>query len=304
MNYIFVIVIIIAFISLILVSKLSGKKKESSINIPDWANKPPLRVSYIMNKFEKKLRSDKDISSGRLLFELMSSVDAKTALFEIEDAYNSDKDFPFIWGCKLENGKLKYELFLYNFDNRLKEKRDTDYLLPVTFKTPHKNTIASSYDIYNKEESIGDVYHFYNAEYGQTLDLPFKGYATFLKLNSDIFYKDNKFICDERESFINNCDKYFEEIGVKNKNVEKLLMNYPDSKEICVACRNNNEIVVQYLGIGLDEFLDFLVKNLYPDKFIKFLRDNYEKCKRLRYEISISYDDKLRQINSGFYGII
>lgn len=302
MSYIIISLVLVSIFVVIIISIYSRKKSDNN-KIPHWANKQPLRISYNKYKYEGNLQGDRNLPSGRLLFESINSMKAKNALIEIDNALEINKEFPFIWSCSLENGKIKWELrlHLYNYINN--DYRNVDKVLPIEFVVPHKNTIAVSFDIHNKTDSLGEKYHFFNANYGQVIKCPFKGYISFIKGDDDVFYKEANFIYDSKVNFIKNKENYLKEIGIK-KNIDNLLNLYKNCEELCVSLKFDKYISIIYIGVTIDDFINLLKKFDYPETFINHVVENKEKYRNIKHEISITYDLELRPISSSFYGII
>lgn len=289
-----------------MISFYSKFKKEVKEYIPNWAKKDPVRILYNRYKFEGNLQKDNNLPSGRILYESIQSVNAKNAMTEINNALELNKEYPFIWSCSLDNGKIKWELRLHLYDYLNNEYRNVDKLLPVDYTVPHKNVVAISYDIYNRSYPLGDKFHLFQAGYGQTITLPFSGYGTYVKYeDSDVLYNESKFIYDNKSDFIKNREKYLKDIGCKDINLERLINFYPDCKELCVSIKYKNFISIIYIGVSIYDFINFLKKFEYPINLINHISNNKDKYKNLNHEISITYDIKnLEPISSSFYGII
>ena len=69
MSYIIISLVLVSILSVIFLTIFSRKELNKKMEIPDWAKKAPLRISYNKYKYEGNLQNDKNLPSGRLLFE-------------------------------------------------------------------------------------------------------------------------------------------------------------------------------------------------------------------------------------------
>ena len=95
------------------------------------------------------------------------------------------------------------------------------------------------------------------------------------------------------------------------KDINKLDVNIFKKYECLDLCihkklyKSKVVFFIQYIGININDFIDFLIETNYPINIINFVKNNKKNLEQLSHEITIVYDlDNMTILRSGFYGII
>ena len=76
-------------------------------------------------------------------------------------------------------------------------------------------------------------------------------------------------------------------------------------KYICVHNKFDGNIFIQYLGIDIEEFINFLNEYEYPTSLLNHVVDNKHMYRNIAHEITIVYDIKtMKAVRTGFYGLV
>ena len=213
------------------------------------------------------------ISSSQLLYETCK--DFPKVLASISKLYTK-KDL--IWGFKKHNNEYRWEIYDYTLDG-----------LPS----------ITSYDIY--EDGIGPKTHYYY-NMDETVQLPFWGQGRYKE--DEVFYIESAvFVIDTYSSFFINYNTYMKRLGYDDPlSFRDLVLYKYECYELCIHKKNSNEIFIQYLGISLPDFLNFLSTNVYPSSLISYISSS---SYHLNNEITIVYDVVSKCIvRTSFYGIL
>ena len=261
--------------------------------IPKWAKQRPIYVKYNTNEILHSLTDS--LPSSRILYE---SIDNKEVLKEITSRVEGDR--VYTWGCKWQNGEMRWELYVYFFDNRRGELSE-DFLKiygdDILVKKNPERLIITSFDLYNRRNPLGDIKHRYYTR--SDIGLPLWGYGT----QGETEEHESMFVIDYTSNFILKFDEYMNKLGFKDVN-PTVLSKYT-CEQMCVFNKKEGEIFVMYLGISIEEFIDFLIENNYPAKLTTHVMKNKAMYENIRHEVTIVYDIKtLNHVRTGFYGIV
>ena len=85
----------------------------------------------------------------------------------------------------------------------------------------------------------------------------------------------------------------------------KRILNKYKCTHYCIHNKYTNQIFIQYLGISVDDFINFLYEFNYPNNLQIHVKDNMNKYKNIIHEITIVYDiETTKPIRSAIYGIV
>jgi hypothetical protein len=285
--------------------------------IPFWAKSKPLDFFY--NTYEYINELTNSLPSSRLLYEMINCYNNKKMLQYITNVIEIIGSDKIVYGCKLHNNVFRCELYFYHFSDK-NNKLESDCNL-INYKFPYNNLpdqnniIIHSIDLYNNKTMTSNEINIYFKI--NNLLLPTKGYnKTF---NSDTLQFNllpaELYILDLTEKFIINFEKYLEIINLKDFNNHKYLLNKYKSIYTCIWNKNNhsllqsgtinnNIIYIQYLGISINDFINFLIEFNYPNDFIEHVNKNIKLYTNIKHEISIIYDINYKVIRTAFYGLV
>lgn len=256
--------------------------------VPTWARQTPWKVKYNINNYITKLDANMNFPSARLLYE---SIKNKKVLLEISQYVK--KNVEYVWGCKWQDGCMRWEIYTYTFKNS-KLKSDEELAAYDDPEIYNENVCIVSTDFYDADPVVGPDRHRYYTK--QDLILPFKGWGDRGANNEP----ESHYIIDKSDRFIENFNDYLAEIGITTK--YKFNPEY-ECDEICIHNKNKEEIFIQYLGVTVDAFLSFLMKNKYPDHLISHVIENKSMYQNILHEITVVYDIHTgRTIRTAFYG--
>lgn len=253
--------------------------------IPEWAKGKAECVSY--NKY-KSFGNVKGWPSARLLYESISN---KKVLLEVSKHTTQS----YVWGCKWQDGIMRWELYKYFYDR-----------FTSTMVNKESSLIIESFDLFDRENPIGDTQHFYYANQIFDFTLPFYGRGTQKKIESSEEIEESIFIYDTTESWKLHYFKYIQDLKFSSyaSTCICLLEKYA-CNEMCVWNKGSNTIFIQYLGISVNDFVEFLNTFNYPNSFVRHVTENTDKYENIPHEITIVYDITTKTpIRSGFYGIV
>jgi hypothetical protein len=264
------------------------------------------------------------LPSSRLLYESIKNANhSKEILATVGKVVRAAGLDETVWGCKLHNGVLRWELYSYYYDSyNRKYAPDRNVhggLKSIGLGTLHimralllqKSTIIHSFDLYDSERVVGSSVHAYHA--GQPrLELPFFGRTHELSPSpkTETALESLYFVACANDAMA-HYDEYMKRIEFDPDVSTKFLSRLHDysCKNICIHKKilspTKTDFFIQYLGISVHDFLKFLNLFQYPDALIQHVIANVQKYEELVHEITIVYDAvTCMPIRSGFYGIV
>lgn len=248
--------------------------------IPSWVS-DPRQVEYNIY-YQIKVLPSTSYPSSRLLYESLKNAKYRDNIIKNIGWYEKGT----VWGCKqmYSSSDMRWELYSYHYDINSHEP-----------EKPDDNTIINSVDFYDTYKVIGDDTHEYYCL--GDMSIPFYGMGT---TNNKIL--EGKFILDEHENFKRNASIYFKTVGF-NK-VPLYLLNKYRCKHLVIWNKFNKTYFIQYLGISLPDFIDFLSTHNYPIYLVEHVKSNRDRYTDIIHEITIVYDENGNVVRSGFYGIL
>ena len=285
-----------------ILSVLSGRKEVtlypptdtpylSPLNsIPDWAKQRPTKVHYNIYRFQKFL-PDTSYPSARILYE---SIHNKAVLREVTKMKDEAKS-PLVWGCKWQDGVMRWEIYAYHFDihNNIYNNPDLEGFR-LKEKTP---CLIHSIDLLDTDTPIGpDIHYYYKTSEGS--DFPIFGTGT-----TGLETPEGIYCIDTHDQTKKHFKTYLEKIGFKYVERYSVLLDKYKCKDHAIWNKYKDQIYIQYFGISLSDFISFLKEYNYPKKLIDHVSTHeYEE---IEHEITIVYDLKtLQPVRTGFYGIL
>ena len=281
--------------------------------LPFWATNDPIQFEYNTYTFLKKLDKNKSLPSSRLLYETLKCYNNKDIMLLISNRLNIYGVNKAVWGFKLHNNIVRWELYLYHysFDDKHKISYLYDFDLDDSKKeklkemnNEQKDLIIHSFDLYENGKTGKDIHFYYKTV--QDIIVPFFGKGETLKENRDSVFESD-FVLDISERFIEQYDNYLKKINFTNSKVftlKHLLKKYKCTY-YCIHNKNPEQIFIQYLGISIYDFILFLKEFNYPIMLISHVRTNLDKYRDILHEITIVYDiNTCKPIRSAFYGLV
>jgi|694.fasta_scaffold09781_7 hypothetical protein len=284
--------------------------------VPLWALSNPIEFEYNTYTFVSELDDKSNFPSSRLLYESIMALGNKDILKTITMV--SSRIFnKVVWGCKLKDGKMRWELYMYHYlpdlsNNKNEElikvlienndDNDRKSLYEYNKECMNKDLIIHSFDINLDSNPVDSDVHLYYKAGGYSK--PFFGYGKTILRDGSIEFESN-YVLDEQVNFYNNFEEYTKTIKAKNvKNCKELLKLYK-CKDICIFSKNQDEIFIMYIGISLHDFIKFLNKYNYPDSLINHVKENKDKYMNIKHEITIVFNKRtLNVIRTAFYGVL
>ena len=260
--------------------------------LPHWATQTAERIEYNLYRFTGSLPST-SLPSARILYE---SIHNKSVIRQISKM-KRECNTPLVWGCKLENGALRWELYVYHF--LLYNNDATNHRVKKLWNPSGHPCIIHSIDLYDRDDPVGtDIHYYYKDSEGSTFPICGRG-------TTGPTTPESEFRIDTAEQVQENFHRLATDIGFNPEDMERcksLLYKYP-CKHLSVWNKYKRQIYIQYLGICSTDFVRFLREHKYPPHLIEHVaREGYED---IVHEITIVYDiDTLQPIRSGFYGIV
>jgi hypothetical protein len=204
---------------------------------------------------------------------------------------------PLVWGCKWQDGVMRWEIYAYHFDIR-----NPMYSNPNLegFRLKKKTQcLVHSIDLLDKDDPVGsDIHYYHKTSVGSSFPIFGTG-TTGLETPEGIYFLDTR---DQTKKHFNT---YAQKIGFKDDDIQRCrtLLDRYECKDHAVWNKYKDQIYIQYFGISLSDFIHFLREHKYPDRLIEHVSThNYEE---IEHEITIVYDLKtLQPVRTGFYGIV
>jgi len=280
--------------------------------IPEWATRQTTHaISPNVYKLNEVVTST---PSSRLLYESMACQENKGVLLQFMTLLHLSIDAPVVWGCKLKNGVMRWEIYSYHYSY-------LDHHEPTTLRMqtmlldlhPHgvkdalaPGAIIHSFDV-NSAPSTAQVMdgnvHVYKLMPGTTKQLPIFGEGCTVFPNGTV-EPESIYTLDLLSFFKENYDLYMSAIGLENvsSRFKDIILGKYECDMICIHNKYDGNVFVQYLGITASEFLSFLRTFSYPSTLCKHVAETkYE----VPHEITIVYDAKtLEPVRTGFYGTL
>lgn len=299
--------------------------------IPEWAKNYSVKFEYNTYTFINILDDTKNLPSSRLLYETVMASGNKKILQTITMIYNIVKRNNVIWGCKFDGTNMRWEVYMYHYDSNYSSRSPKTEMIELylnnnslnpsenkkqfdMYKTIcyDKNLIIHSFDIYKHSDIVEKELHLYY-KLVKNYKLPFIGKGTCVNLEGNEKYESN-YILDKQQRFYKNLNKYLCKIGythiIKNLSYKqfkqlKKLINLYSCDYICIHNKNQTQIFIQYLGITINDYIDFLRVYNYPCELYKHVIDNKNMYENINHEITIVFDiQTLQPIRTAFYGIL
>jgi hypothetical protein len=260
--------------------------------LPTWATQKPERIEYNLFRFVGALPPT-SLPSARILYE---SIRNKAVVRQISKM-RREANTPLVWGCKLEQGVLRWEMYVYHF-----MLYNNDYSNSSVTKLWNRSghpCIIHSIDLFDRDDPVGpDIHYYYKDSPGA--NLPICGRGT-----TGPTTPESEFRIDIAPRVMEKFYTLAADVGFQRKDMERcehLLHRYP-CKHLSIWNKFKHQIYIQYLGISSTDFLRFLREHEYPESLVSHVeREGYHN---LVHEVTVVYDlDTLRPVRSGFYGIV
>jgi len=291
--------------------------------IPSWAKQDAMCIAYNAYSYHGRCPNKSTFPSARLLYESMLAMNNSAAIMEIRKAMSGCVAGSYVWGCKWQDGQMRWELYTYHYDMFTHQRRDVQGFSPYrtvktikTIKTPVEQNvkepiIITSVDLFNRGAPLGDTLHMYYSKQGWHLELPFYGHGTSVQVGADNHTHESTYVYDSCKGFGSRFGQHMKRIGVdwqgkgdRDASLEMLLQAYA-CEDICIHNKSKATFFVQYINIAIEDFVRFLREHRYPNHFVRHVQSNIARYRELRHEITIVYDIVTRKpIRTAFYGAV
>ena len=244
-----------------------------------WLNTVPVQCRYNSFFFSgKELRGK---PSSHLLYETCRHLPCVLAM--ISKLHKQNAPHRLVWGYKKYADHVQWEIYKYDLA---------------------ENPCVQSWDLFIEKPNLGEQTHFYYALHGGEKQLPFWGRGT-KKTKGKAEEEEAKiFVLDTYDSFARNYAKHMKRLGyesISEKFKDTILQKFT-CYELCIHNKTCNQIYVQYLGIAMEEFIQFLYSQNYDKNLVQHVVEN-KKNYEINFEITVVYDIETQQIlRSAFYG--
>ncbi len=291
---------------------------------PKWTLQPYRNFEFNIYKDNGLIKDV--IPASRILYESMRKSnnlnnDVKKSVTQIVDKlisiFGSNK---IVWGikCDKNTGKLWWEYYFYNIDSmrntnkhvdnfpnlfkKLKSIDWLDYLDKYDNNTfnKYKNATITSFEVHNKSDFKSSIDFYVNLN--DKIDLPF--YGKTLGFDGKNITNKNYFIVCTVKYFYENIDKlmnYFKFEHIKSLIIDEI-KKYDYVDIISFYRKNDNYICIQWFGINMNDYIEFLTNNNWPINFVNYIINNKNELNHIRKEITINY--KIQKESNNFNLII
>jgi hypothetical protein len=279
--------------------------------IPFWANNDPLIYQYNANTFIEKLNKHTSLPSSRLLYETLKCYNNRKIILLISQLISKYGNNRIIWGFKLHNNIIRWELYIYHYTNVIYNKSYSfnnivldDSQSSYIYNNNNNNMIIHSFDIYENGIIGNDIHFYYNNN--NDIVVPFFGKGNTLKKDNTLQFESD-FVLDTSTRFIENYDYYMKKINYTNDKVFnlKFLLHKYKCSQYCIHNKHSEQIFIQYLDISINDFILFLTEFNYHSTLIEHIKLNINKYNNIIHEITIVYDiNTTKPIRTAFYGLV
>ncbi len=266
---------------------------------------------------------NKKLPSSKILFQSFTNTRNENCKI-VDFLYKKYGMNKIIYGikCDKNNGKIWWEYYFYNIDKyrktnkvptnkyKLNNKLIKDLVIlnildSLSIKDIPKNIINNSLIIsfeVHEDKKVNDIDLTIPVE--KKLTQPFHAQTYSVKLKD---FK-NTFIFDKMTNFIANIDEHLTYIKL-NEYKEQILNELNKYKYVYYMAiyKKGNMITLLYYGLNMNDFLDFLKENNWPEHFTKWYENNKDDLKHIKREIAVNYkiiDNNLIIERTSLYGII
>jgi hypothetical protein len=243
----------------------------------------------------------------------VSGIDARA--FDLVEAIRDHIGmFRTVWGTKLIDGRLAWELYFYDYARREREVSISKLIEAIAPFAPCPVPIDENLNYFMFSIDVDDalvtgarpldVVHMYVGNPGSTVS---SGICYALteqgsRLENLYYFFDAATMLQQAADKIGD-SAYVDETRMP---VERLLWpELADCQTICIANKQHND-TVYFAGVNVDQLLFFFDRVGYPRAIIDFVRINHDHLDHLLYDVGYDYrtrGDEVEIIKSGYYGI-
>jgi hypothetical protein len=221
--------------------------------------------------------------------------------------------FRTVYGIKLIDGRLAWELYFYDYQRRQRQVSITRVLqaigplvaceVPVDERLPY---FMFSLDLTAEILDAGrlDTVHMYIGNPGSAVSsgiaYALAAGATTLE-NFYFFFNAERDLQEAAGKVL--CSAYID--GTATHVDEVLWPELRSCHTICIANKRQND-TAYFSGLDVDQLLWFLRRLDYPAPIIRFVQDHHDRLDHLQYDAGFDFDGRAgspRVIKSGFYGV-
>ncbi len=274
-----------------------------------------LYYDYCLWQYRPIAISEGKLRSANLLYHSFEVADAPDNAYDLVTAIRQGIGmFNTVWGVKHVDGRLRWELYFYDYRRRARERSMTRVFqaihpfIPCAISPNERlSYFMFSLDV-NREllaraGELSEV-HMYIGNTGSTVS---SGICYSLKvggtqLENFYFFFDAKTEGDKIRSKVTS--SAFVDLTVVD--MDQLL--WPELRNcgvIVVANKQQND-ALYFSRITIDQLLFFLKRMAYPSSHVAFVEDNRNRLDHLLFDVGIDYrmeGGKLHFLKSGYYGI-
>jgi hypothetical protein len=222
--------------------------------------------------------------------------------------------FNTVWGVKQVEGRLRWELYFYDYRKRARERSVSRVLHAIRPFIPcdvaaneNLSYFMFSLDLNNDLLSGArglDEIHMYIGNTGSTVSsgICYSLTSRGTQLENFYFFFDAKTEGSKIESKV--ASSAF--VDMTAVDMDRLLwQELRDCRVIVVANKQQND-ALYFSRINIDQLIFFLRRMEYPAPHIAFVEANRDRLDHLLYDVGIDYrmeNGELRLLKSGYYGI-
>jgi len=272
-------------------------------------------LNYCLWEYSRATPSADKFRSVNLLFQSFDHAGIDARAFDMVDAIREAiGPFRTVFGVKLLEDRLAWELYFYDYKRREREVSITQVLAalrPLAGSPVQANErlpyFMFSLDI-DARLAAGkrdiDVVHMYVGNPGSAVSsgIAYALRASGTTLENFYFFFDAATQLDEAGGKI--CSSaYFDETTMSLDQV--LVPELRTCQTICVANKGTHDCVY-FSGIDVDQLLFFLRRLAYPQAITAFVQRNRESLDHLLFDVGFDYRTEageLKVLKSGYYGV-
>lgn len=274
-----------------------------------------LYYDYCLWQYGPVAPTEGKLRAASLLYHTFELAGAPGSAYDLVRALRQEIGmFNTVWGVKQVDGRLRWELYFYDYRRRARGRSISRVLQAVRPFIPcdvpaNENlsyfmfSLDLDNDLLSGAKELGEI-HMYIGNTGSTVSsgICYSLTASGTQLENFYFFFDAKTEGSKIESKV--ASSAF--VDMTAAHMDDLL--WPELRDcgvIVVANKQQND-ALYYSRIRIDQLLFFLRRMEYPAPHTAFVEENRDRLDHLLYDVGIDYrmeDGELRFLKSGYYGI-
>jgi hypothetical protein len=274
-----------------------------------------LYYDYCLWQYGPVAPPENKLRSASLLYDSLELAGAPDSAYDLVTALRQGIGmFNTVWGVKHVDGRLRWELYFYDYRRRARERSMSRVLQAIRPFIPcdvaaNENlsyfmfSLDVNNDLLSGTKGLGEI-HMYIGNTGSTVSsgICYSLTAGGTRLENFYFFFDAKTEGSKIESKV--ASSAF--VDMTAVDMDRLL--WPELRDcgvIVVANKQQND-ALYFSRINIDQLIFFLRRMEYPAPHIAFVESNRDRLDHLLYDVGIDYrmeGGDLRFLKSGYYGI-